>query len=411
MLRGRRVLDLTDQKGFLCGKILADLGADVIKIEPPDGDPSRRQSAFWGDDPNPEKSLQWFAYNSNKKGITLNIETADGREIFRKLVRTADFVIESFSPGYMDRMGIGYADLSLINKGIIYASITPFGSRGPYRDFKDSDIVVMGLSGTLYRTGEPDGPPVQISIPQACLHAGADAAVGAMVAYYHREKTGEGQKVDASMQQSAAWFQDNAIPFWEMEKRVLRRTGAFRGGTSSDQVPQRQVWPCKDGVVFFNVLGGKTGAKSLNGLVEWMDSEGLATEFLLNMNWDTFDMFRVTREEMDQISKPIGEFFLRHTATEIFKGAVPRQVSVGPLLRMQDLLSDENLKARNFWVDIEHPELETSITYPGQFVHSSEEECSTRFRAPLIGEHNEEIYGEMGLSKQDIIVLKQARVI
>ena len=411
MLSGCRALDLTDEKGFLCGKVLADLGADVIKIEKPGGDPARRLGGFWGDIPDPEKSLYWFAYNSNKRGITLNIESVDGREIFMKLVKTADFVIESFPPGYMDSSGLGYSGLSAINKGIIMASITPFGPAGPYRDYKDSDIVVMGMSGLLYQTGEPKGSPVNISLPQACLHAGADAAVGAMIAYYYREKTGEGQHVDVSMQQSAAWFQANAVPSWELSKKILRRAGAFRAGLSQDIGGGRQVWPCKGGYVFFNILGGQTGAKSLSNLVKWMDTEGLASDFLLNMNWDNFDMFTVTRDEMEKILKPIGEFFLRHTSQELWQGAISRQVSMGPLFTMQDILNDECLKARNFWVEIKHPELGTSVTYPRQFVSSSEKDCATRFRAPLIGEHNEEIYGEIGLSKQDLIIYKQAGII
>jgi crotonobetainyl-CoA:carnitine CoA-transferase CaiB-like acyl-CoA transferase len=358
----------------------------------------------------PERSLYWFAYNSNKRGITLNIETADGREIFKKLVKTADFIIESFTPGYLGSLGLGYADLSRIKKGVIMASITPFGQYGPYRDYKDSDLVVMGLSGTLYQTGEYDGPPVHISLPQAYMHAGADAAVGSMVAYHHREATGLGQHVDVSMQQSAAWFQANAVPTWELNQVILKRSGAFRAGPDHD-TDQRQVWPCRDSYLFFNVIGGRTGAKSLSALVAWIDSEGMATEFLRNMDWDSFDMFTVTGEEIRQIEQPVGEFFLKHTAKELLDGAVRRGVSLGPLSSMSDLLNDDCLKARHFWTDVAHPELGTSITYPKEFVRSSEVDCSTKFRAPLIGEHNVTVYSELGLSRQDIIALKQAGVI
>ncbi len=321
MLSHLRALDLTDDKGFLCGKILADLGVNVIKVEKPGGDPSRNIGPFWGGQLGLERSLYWFAYNSNKKGITLDIEKSKGRETFKKLVSIADFVIESFPPDYLDKLGVGYQDLSRDNKKLIWASITPFGSQGPYRDYKDSDIVVMGLSGTLYQTGEADGPPVHISIPQASLHAGADAAVGCMVAYYHREKTGLGQHVDVSMQQSAAWFQANAVPVYELNGTILKRAGAFRAGMSS-QVAQRQVWRCRDGYVFFNVIGGRTGAKTLGSLVAWMHEENLATDFLLHLDWDNFDMFNVSREVMDKISGPVGDFFLKHTRKELLQGAV-----------------------------------------------------------------------------------------
>jgi crotonobetainyl-CoA:carnitine CoA-transferase CaiB-like acyl-CoA transferase len=410
MLNHLRVLDLTDEKGFLCGKILADLGADVIKIERPGGDPSRRIGGFWGGIPHPERSLYWFAYNSNKRGITLNIETTDGRAIFKRLVQTSDFILESFAPGYLGSLGLGYADLSLINHGIIMASITPFGQIGPYGDYKDSDLVVMGMCGTLYQTGEYDGPPVHISLPQACLHAGADAAVGSMVAYHYREATGEGQHLDVSMQQSAAWFQANAVPTWELNQTILKRSGAIRTGLSHD-ARHRQVWPCQDGYVFFNVMGGRTGAKSLSALVAWMDSEGGATDFLLNMDWNSFDMFTISDEVTRQIEEPVGKFFLKHTDREILAEAVRRGISLGPLSSMHDLLTDDCLKARNFWTDITHPELGTSITYPKEFVRSSEADCSIRFRAPLIGEHNVEVYSESGLSREDIITLKQASVI
>ncbi len=410
MLNHCRALDLTDDKGFLCGKILADLSTDVIKIEKPGGDPSRKTGIFWHDIPDPDKNLYWFAYNSNKKGITLDIENPDGRELFKKLVKTADFVIESYPPGYMDKLELGYENLSEISPRIIMASITPFGTEEPYRDYKDSDIVVMGMSGTVYQTGESDGPPVHISMPQACLHAGADAAVGIMMAYHHRENTGEGQHVDVSMQQSAAWFQANAVPTWELNQKILKRSGAFRAGMSKD-VGQRQVWPCKDGYVFFNVIGGRTGAKSLSALVAWMDSEGMATDFLLNLDWDNFDMFTVTREEMDNISNPVGEFFKKHTGKELLKGAVAKGVSIGPLSSMEDLLNDECLNTRRFWKEIEHPELGESITYPREFVKSTEVDCSTQFRAPLIGEHNEEIYKEIGISQEERQRLKRDGII
>jgi len=410
MLNHLRALDLTDDQGFLCGKILADLGVNVIKVEKPGGDPSRYVGPFWGGAPDPEKNLYWVAYNSNKKSITLDIEKAKGKEIFKKLVATADFVLESFPPGYLDSLGLGYAHFHEIYKKLIWASITPFGLEGPYRDYKDSDIVVIGLSGTLYQTGEADGPPVHISISQACLHAGADAAVGCMVAYYHREKTGLGQRVDVSMQQSAVWFQANAVPTYELNGTVLKRAGAFRAGMST-QVAQRQVWRCKDGYVFFNIIGGRTGAKSLSALVAWMDEENLANDSLLNMDWDSFDMFTVNQEMTDKISGPVGEFFLRHTRKELLQGAVPRGISIGPLSSMQDLLDDECLNARHYWTQINHPELGASITYPKEYMRSSLMDFSTRYRAPLIGEHNEESYKQLGFTKTELQSLKKDGVI
>jgi crotonobetainyl-CoA:carnitine CoA-transferase CaiB-like acyl-CoA transferase len=410
MLGHLKALDLTDEKGFLCGKILADLGVNVIKVEKPGGDPSRHVGPFWGGKPDPERSLYWFAYNADKKGITLNLESEKGRDIFKKLVATTDFVIESFAPGYLEKLGIGYPDFAGEYQTLIWASITPFGPEAPYRNYKGPDLVVMGMSGTLYQTGEADGPPVHISLPQACLHAGADAAVGCMVAYYHRQVTGEGQRVDVSLQQSAAWFQANAIPLYELNGGIMKRAGAFRAGVSS-QVKQRQVWQCRDGYVFFNVIGGRTGAKTLSALVAWMDEEKLATDFLLHLDWDNFDMFTVTEEVMEKITTPIAAFFREHNRRELFREAVWRGVSIGPVSSMHDLLNDECLKTRGYWTEITHPELGASLTYPKEYIRSSEMPLDTCVRAPLIGEHNSEIYGELGFTKTELASLKQTGII
>jgi benzylsuccinate CoA-transferase BbsE subunit len=407
MLDNCRALDLTDHNGFLCGKILADLGVDVVKVEKPGGDPSRKLGSFWGNAPHPEKNLYWFAYNSNKRGITLDIEKAAGRQIFNKLVATADFVIESFPAGYMDKLGLGFEDLKKTKKDVILASITPFGQGGPYRDYKATDIVTMGMSGVLYQTGNADGPPVHMSLPQACLLAGADAAVGIMLAYYHRERTGEGQHIDISMQQSAAWFLANSVPLWELNGLVTKRSGAYRWSLNSSQ---RQVWPCRDGYVFFNIIGGRTGAKTLRELVAWMDGQGMADDYLDGMDWETLDMFKVNQEEVDRISRPIEAFFLAHTKAELSLGAEERHISICPLSSMADLLEDKQLKSRGFWVEVAHPELSVSLPYPRGFT-GPDGESKSMHRAPLIGEHNSEIYAEIGISKKEMAILGRKGVI
>jgi crotonobetainyl-CoA:carnitine CoA-transferase CaiB-like acyl-CoA transferase len=203
MLSPYRALDLTDEKGLLCGKILGDLGADVIKIERPGGDRARRTGPFYHDDPHPEKSLFWFALNTSKRGITLNLDSVDGREIFKRLVEKADFVIESFAPGYLDGLGLGYSDLEKINPGVILVSITPFGQTGPYKDWKTADVVAWGMGGEMAPYGDADRPPVHFSHhSQAYLHAGSDGAQGALTALYQRHLTGEGQHIDVSIQES-----------------------------------------------------------------------------------------------------------------------------------------------------------------------------------------------------------------
>ncbi len=172
-LKGLRALDLTDDKGFLCGRMLADLGVDVIKVEPPGGDPSRMIGPFYRDIAEPEKSLYWFAYNANKRGITLKLDREEGKEVFKKLAERTDFVIESFPPGYLAKLGLDYASLTAINPRLILTSISAFGQSGPYADYKAPDLVGMAMSVLMYLCGDPDLPPVRISFPQAYLIAGA----------------------------------------------------------------------------------------------------------------------------------------------------------------------------------------------------------------------------------------------
>jgi benzylsuccinate CoA-transferase BbsE subunit len=221
--------------------------------------------------------------------------------------------------------------------------------------------------------------------------------------------TGEGQHVDVSMQQSAAWFLAQTVPHWELDKLILGRVGTFR--TSSRGTLQRQVWPCKDGFIFFFMIGGKQGAKTCRQLVKWMQEEGMANEFLLTYEWERFDMASATQELIDRISQPIAEFFKTRTKREALDAAMSRNISICPLMGNQDLINDPDLAARGFWEPIEHRELDATIPYPRQFARSSENEMATRSRAPLIGEHNSEIYRELGLSPDRIVELEKSGVI
>lgn len=410
MLSGFRVLDLTDYKGFLCGKILADLGADVIKIEPPGGDPSRSIGPFYREIPEVENSLLWHAYNANKRGITLNVGTSDGREIFKNLTKIADFIIESFPPGHIESLGLGYSVLSQVNPRIIMTSITSFGQTGPYRDFKSCDLVDFAMSGLMYLTGDPDRAPVQISFPHACLHASAQAAVATLAACYYREKTGKGQQVDVSIHQSLPATTLHAIPYWLMSQVILRRAGQCRVGWGSVLI--RQTWQCKDGFVSFIVGGGGLRAKGNRALVRWMDSEGMSTDFLKCTDWESLDMAKVTSETVESIQEPLARFFKTHTKAELYEEGMKRRVDIYPVTTCKDIVENPQLKARGFWVKLQHPELDTSVTYPGAFLKASENPMKMRYRAPHIGEHNCSVYlNELGLSMPALHVLKQSGVI
>jgi crotonobetainyl-CoA:carnitine CoA-transferase CaiB-like acyl-CoA transferase len=412
LLNSNRVLDLTDERGFLCGKILADLGADVIKIEKPGGDKARSLGPFYHEEPSPEKSLYWFAYNMNKRGITLNIESKEGRKILIELASTADFIIESFAPGYLDDLGLSYLKLSRTNPRIIMTSITPFGQTGPYKNYKASDIEVMAMGGLMYITGDPEQPPLRISLPQAFLLASAHGAAASMVAHFYRETSGEGQHVDVSAQECVLWEIANAIPLWELNQNILKRAGSYMAGRWKG-TKQRLLWKCKNGYVLFYILGGAFGVKTNRAIVKWMEEENIAPEYLKNFNWDAFDMATQTQEMQDQIETHISKLFSMFTKEELYNGALKRGIMLCPVNTSKDIFENVQLKDRGFWMDINHPELlSTSITYPGAFAKLSETPVNIRCRAPLIGEHNLEIYqGELGLSSSKLNDLLHAGII
>jgi len=409
LLGSLRVLDLTDEKGYLCGRILADLGADVIKVEPPGGCPGRRLGPFYHNKPHPERSLYWFAYNLNKRSITLNLETQDGREIFTQMVKSSDVVVESFPVGYLSSLGLGYAELSALNSRVILISISPFGQTGPRKDYKTSDIVALASSGLMYLIGDPDRPPIRITFPQAYLNAGAEAAVGGLIAYHARELSGEGQHVDVSIQLCTTLSMLMAPIAYQCDGTIIKRSGSHRRGVS--RVPVRQQWPCKDGYVSFSLFLWDTGRKKAPALVKWMESEGMADDFLRSVDWQTFDQ-EGTEEKVERATETITKFFMTHTQDELFEGSVERGILLYPVCRVEGMLKSPQLKAREYWVQVEHPELGKTITYPGPFIKMSGTPLTRFRRAPLIGEHNEEIYvKELGLSLHDLCVLKKANII
>ena len=411
LVRSPRVLDLTNRNGYLCGRILADLGADVVKVERPEGDPDRRIGPFYQQSYNRERSLFWFAYNANKRGITLNLDSRDGRQILKMLAVKADFLIESFPPGTMDELGLGYDALGEINPRMIYTSITPFGQTGPYKNFKASDLVVMAMSGLLYMTGRPGEAPLRISFPQSFLLAAAHAAAASMIAYFHRETTGRGQHVDVSARECVLWEISNAIPSWKLNRKILKRVGSYMSGRWAN-IQQKLLWKCKDGYVVFYILSGGFGEKTNRGIVAWLQEEGLASELLTNVDWADFDMSKQTQEIQNQMEAPIAELFSRHTKAELYNEALKRKIMLSPVSTARDICENAQLHARNFWVEVDHPEIPAGITYPGPFARLSESPLASARRAPLPGEHNQEVYEkELAFSKRDLRLLHQSGII
>jgi benzylsuccinate CoA-transferase BbsE subunit len=405
-----RVLDLTEGGCMLGGKLFADAGADVIKIEPPGGSPSRI-GPYYKNIQDPQKSLYWFAFNTSKRGITLNLLKPEGQELFKKLVKTADIVLESFSPGYMDGLKVGYADLCKVNPDIIYSAITPFGQSGPKANLKASDLTVMASSGYLNACGDPDRAPVWIGFPQASLYAGCEGAIGAMTAYWYRLTSKEGQFVDVSMQESNMSANMNSLQFWDMNKVDYNRQGSV-SFVAATGVKQPIYFRCKDGYVMILALGGNPPyAPSSESLVKWMKEEGKCPEWLEKLDWWKDYNAAVLKQDLaDKVGKAIEEFTLTKTKAELYEeGAFSRNrhpILIAPVSSTKDISEDVQPKARNYWVKVPHPELKDSLPYCGQYIPMSESPVELKHRAPLIGEHNKEIYAELGIVEKDQAALK-----
>ena len=412
-LQSCRVLDLTEGGCMIGGRILGDLGADVIKIEPPGGSPSRI-APFYKDIVDPEKSLYWFAYNMNKRGVTLDITKNAGKELFNKLVKSADIVIESFDVGYLSNLGLGYDDLCKIKPDIIMASVTPFGQSGPKAHYKGSDLTAWASGGYLYICGDPDRPPNWMSFPQALLHGGAEAAAGSMTAFLYRQMSGEGQQVDVSIQECVVACCFNTPEMWDLNHIETTRfaTGIFIG---THKVKSNTVWKCKDGDVVLIAHGGApVFANSMIQLVSWMAKENMASEWLQQINWSSgYDASQLTQEYVDRFEGEINKFFTTKTKKELYvEGALKRNIMIGPFFTTKDVFEDEQLRSRDFWVKVHHPELDATLTYPGPFLKLSENKIEYRRRAPLIGEHNIEIYAEeLGFSRATLASFQQAGAI
>ena len=399
-----RVLDLTEGGFNWCGKVLADLGADVIKVEPLGGSPTRDRGPFYNGEPHRERSLFWYAYCINKRGITLDLESSYGQEQLRNLAAKADIVIESFTPGHMASLGLDYESINRINPGIIMTSITPFGQTGPYAHYKATDLIGWSMGGMQYLGGDDDRPPVRISVPQAELQAGAQAAAGSMIAYWHRQQTGEGQHVDVSMQIAVIWTLMNATPLPPLHKINAERSGAY---LLLGPVSIKAVFPCKDGHVIALVVGGLLGGSSTKALVEWMDEEDAVPDFMKERDWSAWELTEVAARgeegvrDIRAVEKHVTDFFATKTKAEIFDRALASRILVAPCNDVQDIWENPQLKAREFWTDVHHPELDASLIYPGPYIKLSETPIKVKRRAPLIGEHNDEVFGEWLSSSEE----------
>jgi len=409
LLKGLLMLDLTDDKGALCGKLFADMGADVIKVEPPGGCATRRIPPYLDGQPGPDSSLYFIAYEAGKRSITLNLECADGRGLLIELARKADFLVESFPAGYLDALGLGYEALAGINPRLIHTSITPFGDRGPGRNYQAADITVWAAGGNMYLMGEEGRPPLQVSAPQAGLHAGAEAAAGSLIAHYPRQISGRGQHVVVDMQACVVWTLMNAQAFPILHGGTMARSGVFSGAL---RLRRKMVYRCADGHISMLATGG-AAAGSLKAMVQWMDEKGFAADWMKKQNWSVWAPGVIAEasdyeiQQVHDLEDRIERFFLTMTKREIYAEGLKRRILLSPVNTVEEIAHDEQLKAREFFVPVEHaPGGGRTLIMPGPFARLSATPLSPPRPAPKVGQHNAEVYGGMlGLGAREMSML------
>lgn len=395
-----RILDLTSAIGMYAGKTLADLGADVIKVEPPGGDPARLRGPFYRDEPHLERSLRYFYHNTNKRGITLDLLTDEGRELFLRLAETADIIIESGKPGWMDSRGLSFESLKARNPGIILVSVTPFGQTGHHAGYKGTDIVGAAMSGLMYISGTETSPPSQPGGERGAMsemQAAIVAACGALIALVGRGFTGEGRMVDVSMQEALSIANDNALPYLDILGEVRRRKGGVTGSNG-----QKNIHHSKDGWV----VGQAGGRWRL--FRDWLEEEGFLTERFRDDRW-LDNNYR--QDHIAEVETVLESILLRHTRTEIYAAAQRRRLPIAPVRTLDEIFGDVLLREREFYVDLDHPAFDQIVTVPGAPYKLAETPWRVARPAPTVGQHNAEVFAELGMAASDIDRLSAAGVV
>jgi len=397
LLGGCRVLDLADLEGAVCGRILADLGADVVKVEPPGGEADRMRPPFLDDVENSERSIPWLAANVNKRGVTCDLRSAEGRSLFGKLARTARVVVESSRPGRMREL-----DLEDALRDAIVVSISPYGQDGPLAGVPGSDLEVTAASGSLWLAGEEGRAPVRTAQPQSPYWSGMYGALGALVALQARLP----QRVDVSAQAAMTTVHPPAPVWWDIAHEEHGRTGPFLLGRSNVGSRFRNLWECADGFVSFAIQGGPIGRHTGRMLVEWMAERGTVPPALAAIDWDRFDNSRLTQAQVDDLEAEIAPFLRSLTKTEFFSGVVKRTMLGYPVGDASDSLADPQLQARDFWRSFSPIDGVPPLPFPGGFALFDGERPALRRPAPRVGEHNAEVYAEISVGPEELTRLR-----
>ena len=391
-LAGFTVVDLTDERGLLAGQILAKLGARVVQIEPPGGSAARKVGPF--DDAG--RSLYWSAYAAGKESLVLDIDEAGDREQLHALLASADVLIDSESPGRRAALELDAASLRVRHPRLISVSVTAFGSTGPKADWAESDLILWAAAGTLHlHRDAPGAPPLPMSVPQAWLHAGADAAAGALIAHFARLKTGLGQHVDISAQQAVTPTTLSAIaaaavghPNYNMFPPPPRKAPP-NGEAAKLHGPK---WAVADGLVELG-LGGGPGAASSNRLFAWMKTEGALPDPLHDWDWASITMAaflagEVPEPMLELARAAVADFLAPRTKTELLREAVDRKLLLAPVNTIADLLASDHLAARGYFATVDEGGAVRKL--PWRFAHGPPGMFAPPRAAPALNAHVEE---------------------
>ena len=408
MLSPFRVLDLTDERGHLCGAILAQMGADVIAVEPPEGSSARRLAPFAGDVEDPERSLHHWAYNRGKRSVVLDVATDEGAARLRDLAAAADILIESAGPGRMDALGLGYGALSEINPELVYVSISPFGSDGPKADWAVSDLTLQAAAVNMAMTGDSDRAPLRTGglFPQAFHNAASEAAGAALIALWERQTvSGLGQHVDMSAQQSM----NQACQSYALST-PLGATPPTRhaGGVLVEGLHVQLMWPCKDGHASVTFLFGPGFRAFTQSLMDWVCEEGFCDEATRDKNWTEYAMMlldgREPISEYERLKQVLGAFFATKTKAELLDAAMSRRVLITPVWTADEVVDSDQLAAREYW-DTVTQDLGNSdgddasglveVRYPGRYARFSATPMRPLGPPPKLGEHTDEVLAEL----------------
>jgi crotonobetainyl-CoA:carnitine CoA-transferase CaiB-like acyl-CoA transferase len=386
----------------VCGRILADLGADVVKVEPPGGEGDRLQPPFVDDVENSERSIPWLAANVNKRGVTCDLASPDGRALFARLAANARIVVESFAPGRLGELGLAEA-----LRDAIVVSITPYGQDGPLARVPGSDLEVTAASGSLWLAGEEGRPPVRTTQPQSPYWSGMYGALGALVALQSRVA----QRVDVSAQAAMTTVHPPAALWWDIARDEHARTGPFLLGRSNVGSRFRNLWACADGFVSFAIQGGPIGRHTGRMLAAWMAERGTVPPVIAAVDWTSFDNTRLSQSQVDELETAIAPFLLSLTKAEFFDEVVKRKMLGYPVSDASDSLADPQLRARDFWRQLSPAEGMPPLPFPGGFALFDGRRPEVRRPAPRVGEHNAEIYAEAGVAPVDLARFRAAGVV